>query len=411
MKMILLVPMMIACSLLGCAADSEGCRPLQRGKTVHFDTDDKHYLYFWHKAVMASTQNNMTVSTMNVQKVIIFNSSIITHFKRTSIIYREKDTVTEISGGGVELTIIKPGMVKNVSVVSNGIMDWVICSSDEDFPSISENKFPITLMLVVALALVVLVVIFVAVAFIYRFKKTLFNESPIGMTERLMSWHIPLTNGRSATLFGICAPTVDGDNLAKDSFYESLSLAPRRTPHNDNTLDGRLSSTLTINLSSNTIGVEQPLLATKLQRISLALPDDVTGTGSLVFTQGRSRDNFKKKGKQVVPSQNFDNENDHQDFYNATKDIHGPVKRNITPVRSLDVQAELNNYKKTIREHSEQEIQLPSANKWQQKVEDAYDEWNINSDVIRQECRNSIYVPADEIMQDAHERLKPCEPI
>ncbi|XP_042240122.1 uncharacterized protein LOC121878159 isoform X2 [Homarus americanus] len=249
MKMILLVPMMIACSLLGCAADSEGCRPLQRGKTVHFDTDDKHYLYFWHKAVMASTQNNMTVSTMNVQKVIIFNSSIITHFKRTSIIYREKDTVTEISGGGVELTIIKPGMVKNVSVVSNGIMDWVICSSDEDFPSISENKFPITLMLVVALALVVLVVIFVAVAFIYRFKKTLFN-----------------------------------------------------------------------------------------------------------------------------------------------------------------VQAELNNYKKTIREHSEQEIQLPSANKWQQKVEDAYDEWNINSDVIRQECRNSIYVPADEIM-DAHERLKPCEPI
>ena len=59
------------------------------------------------------------------------------------------------------------------------------------------------------------------------------QESPVGISERLMSWRIPLAKGRYATLISAYAPTLDSEDTIKDSFYESLDATIRSVPRND----------------------------------------------------------------------------------------------------------------------------------------------------------------------------------
>lgn len=58
-------------------------------------------------------------------------------------------------------------------------------------------------------------------------------ESPQGISERLMTWRIPLVKGRFATLISAYAPTLDADNNTKDAFYESLDAVLSTIPDSD----------------------------------------------------------------------------------------------------------------------------------------------------------------------------------
>lgn len=58
-------------------------------------------------------------------------------------------------------------------------------------------------------------------------------QSPIGVSERLMSWRIPLTNSRYATLISAYAPTLDAEEESKDRFYSQLHTLFQSIPHDD----------------------------------------------------------------------------------------------------------------------------------------------------------------------------------
>ena len=50
-----------------------------------------------------------------------------------------------------------------------------------------------------------------------------FPEQPVGISERLMSWRIPLAKSRYATIFSVYAPTLVSTDADKDCFYDCLS--------------------------------------------------------------------------------------------------------------------------------------------------------------------------------------------
>ena len=59
---------------------------------------------------------------------------------------------------------------------------------------------------------------------------------PVGISERLMSWHIPLTktaNSQYATLISAYAPTLDSGEDIKDSFHDFLDSTTRAVPVNN----------------------------------------------------------------------------------------------------------------------------------------------------------------------------------
>nr|XP_027227478.1 uncharacterized protein LOC113819443 [Penaeus vannamei] len=58
-------------------------------------------------------------------------------------------------------------------------------------------------------------------------------QSPIGVHERLMSWRIPLTDSRYATLISAYAPTLDAEEESKDRFYSQLHTLFQSIPHDD----------------------------------------------------------------------------------------------------------------------------------------------------------------------------------
>ncbi|KAJ4918209.1 hypothetical protein JOQ06_023050 [Pogonophryne albipinna] len=58
-------------------------------------------------------------------------------------------------------------------------------------------------------------------------------ETPVGISERLITLRIPLVTNRFATLLSAYAPTLPSESEAKDSFYQSLDEALRRIPKND----------------------------------------------------------------------------------------------------------------------------------------------------------------------------------
>ena len=59
------------------------------------------------------------------------------------------------------------------------------------------------------------------------------ETTPVGISERLMSWRIPLAKGRHATLISAYAPTLDSEDDIKDTFYRSLDATIRSIPQND----------------------------------------------------------------------------------------------------------------------------------------------------------------------------------
>ena len=59
------------------------------------------------------------------------------------------------------------------------------------------------------------------------------TETPVGISERLMTLRIPLVKNRFATLLSAYAPTLPSESEVKDSFYQSLDEALRRIPKND----------------------------------------------------------------------------------------------------------------------------------------------------------------------------------
>lgn len=59
------------------------------------------------------------------------------------------------------------------------------------------------------------------------------ETTPVGISERLMSWRIPLAKGRYATLISAYAPTLDSEDDVKDAFYRSLDTTIRSAPRND----------------------------------------------------------------------------------------------------------------------------------------------------------------------------------
>ena len=59
------------------------------------------------------------------------------------------------------------------------------------------------------------------------------TETPVGISERLMTLRIPLAKNRFATLLSVYAPTLPSDTEAKDSFYQSLDEALHRIPKTD----------------------------------------------------------------------------------------------------------------------------------------------------------------------------------
>lgn len=62
------------------------------------------------------------------------------------------------------------------------------------------------------------------------------TETPIGISERLMSLRIPLAKKRFATLLSAYAPTMPSENEDKDRFYQSLDEALRQIPKTDKIL-------------------------------------------------------------------------------------------------------------------------------------------------------------------------------
>lgn len=58
-------------------------------------------------------------------------------------------------------------------------------------------------------------------------------QTPTGQSERLMSWRIPLSNSRHATLISVYAPTLDSNEDIKDSFYGHLNEVLRTIPRED----------------------------------------------------------------------------------------------------------------------------------------------------------------------------------
>ena len=58
-------------------------------------------------------------------------------------------------------------------------------------------------------------------------------EQPVGISERLMTWRIPLEKSRFMTIFSIYAPTLVATEADKDSFYDCLSAELSRVPSAD----------------------------------------------------------------------------------------------------------------------------------------------------------------------------------
>ena len=61
-------------------------------------------------------------------------------------------------------------------------------------------------------------------------------EMPVGISERLMTWRLPLIKGRYITVLSAYAPTLDADDQVKDQFYSTLDTALQNIPHNDKIL-------------------------------------------------------------------------------------------------------------------------------------------------------------------------------
>lgn len=59
------------------------------------------------------------------------------------------------------------------------------------------------------------------------------QQKPVGISERLMSWRIPLTNSRYATLISAYAPTLDSEDEPKDRFYSQLHTLFQSIPRDD----------------------------------------------------------------------------------------------------------------------------------------------------------------------------------
>jgi len=58
------------------------------------------------------------------------------------------------------------------------------------------------------------------------------TESPVGISERLMTVRLPLIKGRYMTVVSVYAPTLVPDESTKDSFY-SYSATLQAVPRND----------------------------------------------------------------------------------------------------------------------------------------------------------------------------------
>ena len=70
----------------------------------------------------------------------------------------------------------------------------------------------------------------------FAIKTSLLNslsESPIVISERLMTLRIPLTRSRYVTLISAYAPTLTSDENIKDAFYDLLERTLRNIPHTD----------------------------------------------------------------------------------------------------------------------------------------------------------------------------------
>ena len=59
------------------------------------------------------------------------------------------------------------------------------------------------------------------------------TESPVYVSERLMTLRIPLVRGEYVTIISGYAPTLSSDEEDKDQFYESLNESIRRVPNSD----------------------------------------------------------------------------------------------------------------------------------------------------------------------------------
>ena len=59
------------------------------------------------------------------------------------------------------------------------------------------------------------------------------ETTPVGISERLMSWRLPLAKGRYVTLISAYAPTLNSEDDIKDTFYRSLDATIRSVPRND----------------------------------------------------------------------------------------------------------------------------------------------------------------------------------
>ena len=61
-------------------------------------------------------------------------------------------------------------------------------------------------------------------------------ESPVGISERLMTWRIRLAKKRFVTIISAYAPTLDADIAIKEDFYRSLDAVIQKTPATDKLL-------------------------------------------------------------------------------------------------------------------------------------------------------------------------------
>lgn len=62
------------------------------------------------------------------------------------------------------------------------------------------------------------------------------TETPVGISERLMTLRIPLAKKCFPTLLSVYTPTLPSDTETKDSFYQSLDEVLRRIPKTDKIL-------------------------------------------------------------------------------------------------------------------------------------------------------------------------------
>ncbi|XP_042203850.1 uncharacterized protein LOC121853640 [Homarus americanus] len=134
--------MVMSRSLLASTMDSEDCGPLTEGSEVTFLNNNEDKFYLWYKVSVEVTQITMTVdlhimgSKLEGVKLNPFSSSNTEHFIRISL---PSKTDGMMLSSKFTNYMFSQAVVTKLTIVSNTSVDWIKCSNDNYFPSLSRH--------------------------------------------------------------------------------------------------------------------------------------------------------------------------------------------------------------------------------------------------------------------------------